>query len=371
MHIAIDVRALMEGRHSGVETYTTHIITSMARVAPSHTYHLFYNSARPVHLPIFPRNVVTHAFRYPNKVFNGVQWAADLPRWDVLVPADAYFVPSPRLVPLSLSAPLVAVAHDLSFERFPEFLNLRRRAWHRLMRVRQLMEKSDHIIAVSEHTKQDLISLYAVPEENITVIYPGITAGIGHIRPTQIRHVRRLYNLPERFVLSFGALEPRKNVTGIVRAFSAIADTIDHHLVIAGESGWKQRELYRVIDASPVRDRIVLAGFIREEHKAALYAAADVFVYPSFYEGFGFPPLESLVAGTPVVTSFNSALPEVVGRWATLVDPYNTAELAAVLREMLASPLRVPAADRRAVQETYSWDGAARQVLDTIVRCAQ
>lgn len=374
MHIAIDVRSLMEGRHSGVEEYTTQIIRAMARVAPRHTYHLFYNSAREVTLPKFASNVVEHAFRYPNKFFNTAQWLTGYPRWDRLVhpergrrKMDVFFVPNPRLMPLSAPTPLVVVAHDLSFERFPEFLNLRRRAWHAMMRPRLLMQNADHVIAVSEHTKHDLMSLYDMKPDTISVIHSGIAQENKTARSVlAIQRMRQQYHLPERFVLYVGRLEPRKNIPGIIRAYSAVANRVPHHLVIAGEAGWREQGITDAIEESRFRERIHLIGFVAQSDKPALYAAADLFVYPSFYEGFGFPPLESLVAGTPVVTSFNSALPEVVGKWATLIDPYNTAQIAAVIQELLTQPERVPPLVQQEIRQTYSWDTAARQTIKVL-----
>lgn len=366
MHIAIDVRSLMEGRHSGVEEYTVQITRAMAKVAPRHTYHLFYNSARPVELPSFPANTVTHAFHFPNKVLNAVQWATSYPRWDSLVHADVFFVPNVRLIPLHQTTPLVSVAHDATSEKFPEFFDARRRMWHEMMRSKSLMKRSNHIIAVSEHTKNDLVSLYDIDSSNISVVHSGISKSFGHIRSLDVQRVRQRYALPSQYILFLGAFEPRKNIVSIVEAFSAIADRIPHDLVIAGERGWQQDRINKVIETSSHRHRIHLPGFIVEEDKAPLYAAANLFVYPSFYEGFGFPPLEALASGTPVITSFNSALPEVVGKWATLVDPYNVTQLTRVMLEVLQDNSRISDDVKRAIREEYSWEAAANKTIACI-----
>jgi len=356
----------MEGRHSGVEEYTLKIIDAMTKVAPRHSYHLFANSYKQAPLPQFAANVVVHRLRYPNKIFNLVQLLSSRPRWDRLVGADVFFVPNSRLTPLSPVMPLVTTVHDLSFERFPEFLDTRRRVWHRLMRPRLLLKNSDAIIAVSEHTKQDIIDLYGIDPAKITTVYSGISAPAENTRPARIYEVRKKLGLPDKYVLYFGALEPRKNIPCIIQAFEAIADRIPQDLVIAGESGWKTKLLNRAINDSSRKDRIKLIGFVNESDKAALYAAADFFVYPSFYEGFGFPPLEALAGGTPVITSFNSALPEVVGEWANLIDPYNPSQLAAVMLELAHENKRVPAQVQKTVRDKYSWDETARQTIKVI-----
>ncbi len=365
MHIAIDVRSLMEGRHSGVEEYTTRIIDAMSHASPQHNYHVFYNAAKEVALPAFRENVSVSAFRYPNKLFNASQLLMRRPRWDTLlpIPMDVFFIPNPRLVPLSPSVPMVSVAHDISFERFPEFLTLKRRLWHMAMQPKALMQKSHHVIAVSEHTKNDLIETYAIPREKISVVYPGVPADNAVSSPLDVQRIKYAYKLPERFILFFGALEPRKNIPSIIAAFSAIADRVPQHLVLAGEEGWKAHEIQAAITSSLYKHKIHCIGFVKEEDKHALYAAADLFVYPSFYEGFGFPPLEALLAGTPAVVSFNASLPEVVGDFATLVDPYNTSQLALVLAELLQSPQRVPASVRIQIRERFSWTRVAQQTV--------
>lgn len=370
MKIAIDIRSLMEGRASGVEAYTTHIINALLAAAPQHSFQLFYNAARRVSLPPFSNRAHITAWHAPNKVLNALQWAVQLPRWDQLVSADCYFVPSFRLLPVAPHIPVVTTVHDLSFERFPEFFSWRRRVWHRLMRPRRLMETSRHLIAVSHATAQDLQDLYGVPAQKITVIHSGV-----HTLPVTARnsktHVRERYRLPPRFILYCGTLEPRKNITSIIHAFSAIAASIPHDLVLAGARGWLTGAIDQAIHNSPHQHRIHRPGFIAEADKMSLYASADLFVYPSFYEGFGFPPLEALLAGTPVVTSYNSSLPEVVGEWVTLVDPYNPNELALVLKELLHDPPAVSPQVQASITQKYSWQHAAQQTLQVIEAAAR
>lgn len=368
MRIAIDVRSLMEGRVSGVEEYLTQLLHALARVAPQHNYHLFYNSARPVNLPRLSSHFQIHAFHYPNKFFNAFQWGLSLPRWDSLVEADCFFLPSLRLLPLKMGTPLVTTVHDLSFERFPEFFSRQRQRWHRLMKPRQLMERSNHLIAVSQATASDLQELYHIPGNKISVLHSGIAQYSDPISADALRRVRQKYNLPEKFILYLGTLEPRKNVPTIIEAFTAIASQVPHSLVLAGAEGWLTSAIENALKKSSARDRIFLPGFIAQADKATALTAAALFVYPSFYEGFGFPPLEALAAGTPVITSFNSALPEVVGKWAYLINPYEPAELALCMKEALNDPLLITEAVQQEIRETYSWDTTARKTIEVLER---
>lgn len=274
-------------------------------------------------------------------------------------------MPNVRLMPLNPMSPLVAVAHDLSYERFPELYSWQRRVWHRLVRARYLLQSADHVVAVSEATAGDVRSLYGVSENRVSVVYSGVP-GAGEVSSKARAVAKARYNLPEQFVLYLGTLEPRKNVVSIIRAFDVIAHSVSHDLVIAGSPGWLMKEFNKALAGVKHRSRIHVTGFIREQDKMALYELADLFVYPSLYEGFGFPPLEALLNGTPVVTSLNSALPEVVGEWATLIDPYDRSELALVMKELLNDLPEVSEEDKRAIREKYSWDEAARQTLKII-----
>ena len=259
MRVAIDVRSLMEGRHSGVEEYTTQIIRALSLYAPGHTYHLFYSSYKPVQIPPFRENVVVHSFRYPNKVLHTSQLLFSRPRWDRMLPIipDVVFIPNPHRTPVSHDLPLVSVVHDLGFERFPEFLTFRRRMSHQLLRNPQLLlQNSDHVIAVSQHTKEDVLRLYGVDPNRISVVYSGLHTNSGMPTVVDIQALIRRHHLPEKFLLFIGTMEPRKNIMSVVQAFDAIAHGVPQHLVIAGEQGWKSHELHRALAASAYRDRI-------------------------------------------------------------------------------------------------------------------
>ncbi|OGY42262.1 MAG: hypothetical protein A3G57_01090 [Candidatus Andersenbacteria bacterium RIFCSPLOWO2_12_FULL_45_8] len=264
MIIGVDVRSLMEGRHSGVEEYAIKIIRAMMKQAPNNEWVLFYNSWRNIMLPDFGSAVKVVAFCYPNKIFNLWQYVINQPRWDKMIqrkiglkPA-VIFVPNARLIPL-VDTPYVVTAHDLSYEMFPEFYSWRRRLWHKLMRPRQLLKSAVQVIAVSQATKDDLVRLYDIKPEKVTVVYSGIGNGaeksFSEKMASQIEKLidrrsginNNLDGLPDRFILYLGTLEPRKNIVSIIEAFTAIAPDVPHHLVIAGESGWLGGNIKRAV----------------------------------------------------------------------------------------------------------------------------
>ena len=379
MIVGVDVRSLMEGRHSGVEEYAVKIIRTMVEQAPQYTWVLFYNSWKKITLPDFGTKVRVVSFRYPNKLFNLCQFAFNRPRWDKMierqarVKMDVIFVPNARLMPV-VNTPLVVTVHDLSYELFPEFYSWRRRLWHKFMKPKRLVTKAARVIAVSQATKDDLVRLYQLSPNRVSVVYSGAEATKDNRQSDEYAAGNPLTphnHWPEKFILYLGTLEPRKNIVSIIEAFTAIAAEIPHHLVIAGEKGWLGGEIRRAVKKSTAKDKIHQIGYVTQAEKQALYSAADIFIYPSFYEGFGFPPLEALLAGTPVIISNNSSLPEVAGEFAIMVNPYDVAELALVVKELLRDLPKITPDVRRRIEQKFSWRVAAGQTAAVLEQVGQ
>ncbi len=374
MIIGIDVRALANSHRSGVEEYAEQIISRMIRLAPDDTFKLFFSSYGHT-LPSFDwmqlPNVEVHQFKIPNRLLFLMARLCDRPKIDLMVGgADVFFSPHFFLVPLSKKCRRVTTFHDLSFERFPEFFTLGRRWWHRFMGPARQSRLSDRIIAVSHSTKTDLVEYYQVDPAHIEVVYNGSSIQ----RPTsdQLSYFKEKYHLPDRYIFSLGTLEPRKNTVGLIRAFNLLKERPgfeDVKLLIGGSRGWKHQEVFLELEKSPHRKDIEYLGYISGD-RGGYYALASVFVYPSFFEGFGIPVLEAIACGTPVITSANSALPEVVGTAAIFVDPYSISSIVAALETVLsqsevAESLRAKSLERAGY---FNWDKAARETLAVIHR---
>jgi glycosyltransferase involved in cell wall biosynthesis len=226
------------------------------------------------------------------------------------------------------------------------------------------VDSADRVLVVSEATKQDLMRHCRVDGQKVRVIYNGVSERF-HPLTESLDSVRLRYNLPERFVLFVGTVEPRKNLARLVEAFNRVGRKIAHSLVVVGAKGWKTSPIYREIGRSPLRDRIHVTGFVADGDLPAVYNLADAFVYPSLYEGFGIPVVEAMACGTPVVTSDVSALPEVAGDAAVLVDPLDVAQLAEAIErvlhdETLREMLRAKGIERA---KRFSWDASAAKVV--------
>jgi glycosyltransferase involved in cell wall biosynthesis len=265
----------------------------------------------------------------------------------------------------------ILTIHDLSFLRYPEFFSRRKNFWHKMVNAKNLARKFDKIAVVSENTKNDTIELLGVNPEKIAVIYLGIENlyKILDNNDSSLKRVKEKYNLPEKFILFLGTVEPRKNIEGLIEAYNILREEninlSEFKLVIAGGKGWKSDNIYREWHKSKYREDIKFLGYIPKEEKVYLYNLASLFVYPSFYEGFGFPPLEAMASGLPVITGNTSSLPEITGNAGLMIDPYNTASLAQAMKlvltdESLRQDLIKKGQER--VRE-FNWEKTAEEYL--------
>lgn len=260
----------------------------------------------------------------------------------------------------------VVTVHDLSFYHEPRWYRPERALYYR-RGVAASVQHAERVITVSEFTAAELTKHLGYPRDRIDVIPNGVDERFGPATDEDQARVRTKYGLPERFILYTGTHEPRKNLVRLIRAWSTIAAQTTQDLVLAGRTGWKTAPIRAEAERSPHHDRIHFPGFIDDSDLPALMTAADVFAYPSLYEGFGIPVAEAMACGTPVLTSNTTSLPEVAGDAAVLVDPLDIDALADGLRrlvfdEVLRSDLRRKGLERA---QGYSWECTARETLDT------
>lgn len=382
MKIGIDVRSLQEGSHSGVEEYVRTLLEELFRQDQDNEYVLFANAWDTSRVDfswteVYPQ-VSVRIFRWPNKLLNFCFWYFRWPKVDrMLGGVDVFFLPNLNFIALSPTVRLVLTAHDLSFELFPHTFSWKRRLWHTFVNFRRLVKRADQIIAVSRSTADDLRAAYQTGTEKIEVIPSGVREIFRPVsrNDTMLLTIKEKYQLPFKFILSLGTVEPRKNLLALLQAFETLQasghpELSKYALVMAGGAGWDSEDLLQAIERSPVRKKILLIGFVDDQDKPGLYSLASAFVYPSLYEGFGFPPLEALACGTPVIVSHAASLPEVVGTEAVLIDPYRPEEILQALRQVLLSKelselLRVTGPERAA---RFPWSRTAQLTLTCLTR---
>ena len=384
MTIGIDIRVLTRGARTGVEEYAINLLNFLLPLDKKIKYKLFYNAYRKAELN-YPwanlDNVEIKKFRFPNRaLFFSNRWTCR-PKIDRLLNrVDIFFNPHFFVAPVSSSCKKVVTFHDLSFELYPEFFSRSKRIWQKiLMNAKKEAQKADQIIAVSNSTKQDLIDFYKIPEEKIKVIYSGIEQNLKKdISDEKILKVKKKYRLPDKFILYFGTIEPRKNLIGLIRAFEKIHEykTNAHEsftnnnikLVIAGEKGWLYEDVFKAAKQSPFASEIIFTGFVNNNDKPYLYSLASLFVYPSFYEGFGFPPLEAMARKTPTITSKFSSLPETVGKAAIMIDPYDIDEFACAINLALKDENLREKLKKQGLEQVkkFSWQKCAQETLEVL-----
>jgi glycosyltransferase involved in cell wall biosynthesis len=259
----------------------------------------------------------------------------------------------------------VVTVHDVSCFVNPSWFRLPHALYYRVM-VSRSARKAAAVIADSEATGRDLRKRLGVESGRIHVIPLGVDAMFREAASEDVAKVRAHYGLPERFLLFVGTHEPRKNLPRLVAAFGRVAREIPHALVLAGRSGWKVEALQQALSNSRVRERILTPGFVAREDLPAVLTAAEGFVWPSLYEGFGLPPLEAMACGTPVLTSDVSSLPEVVGSAALLVDPDDTEAIANAMAELVKDQSLRDGLRRKGLEriKEFTWERTARMTAE-------
>ncbi|MBU1180271.1 glycosyltransferase family 4 protein [Patescibacteria group bacterium] len=358
INICIDTRALLGS--GGVPQYTKHLIKNLD--SEGKTFYLFCNSLK--RLKDFESRFLKIFFRIPNKALNASLLFGKKPHLNTMIEKklgkeiDLFILPNINFW-RSKGDKKIIIAHDLSYAINSKFFCFHDRLWHWILKPERLYREADLIIAVSQNTKKDLMNIYNIPEEKIKVIYPGVNLDAAE-----------LLNKKENYILYLANLEPRKNILGLIDAYERV--NTDFDLVIAGSGKYKPI-IKRRIAKSPKRDKMKLTGFVKESEKAKLIYEAQAFVYPSFYEGFGFPPLEAQLLGVPVVASSTSSMSEVLGDSALLVNPYDPNEIAKAIDEVLNNrDLRNKLIERGWENvKKYSWTKCAREVgevIDDLIR---
>jgi len=368
LFIAIDYTSALK-QSGGIGRYTRGLITTLANMDSQNRYRLMITPDAPVDdLAIYNQTVNFDYKTYPlTERWLTIGWHrlyAPVPVEWFTGTIDLFHSPNFILPPVRRAKTLLTV-HDLSYIKHPQGAVPALRKW--LMKVvPRSLSRANHILADSESTKQDLFEVYQVEPACVTVVGAGVESRFQPIthHPT-LQTVQKRYHLPDKFVLGLGTLEPRKNFTGLIKAFAQSPIRETHHLVIGGGKGWLYDEIFSAADQSPVADRIKLIGFVADEDLPALYTLADIFAYPSHYEGFGIPVIEAMACGTPVVCADNSCLPEVAGDSALMVTATDTEALAEALQRMVTDRTRRTQAINNGFLQAqhFTWPAATKRLL--------
>lgn len=380
MKLGVDLRCLQDNYRAGVGEYAWQILQTFPQLDSSIELWGYANAAGKINLPPNLESILNLRRRHlPNRINNVLLSLKLGPTIDQQIfkttgQLDALWFPNPSFINLSAGLKTILTVHDLAFMYWPEFFKFKSRLWY-FAAVKKLLKQAPktnlNLACVSQHTADDLMSLVPQIKPNkIKVIYPGVNETyFTKPAPADFNDFRQKYNLPANYLLSLGTIEPRKNYELLLRAYSQILKIqpgFPYDLVIAGAWGWNNKKLQRLIKAYPYRQHLHLLGYVKAADKPLLYSGAVLFLYPSFYEGFGLPPLEAMAGGTAVITSQTSSLPEVVGDAGLLLSPYSTQAWSEGILWLSqdAKARKNYQSAARARAQNFTWAKAGGQYLD-------
>jgi glycosyltransferase involved in cell wall biosynthesis len=360
-------------RQAGLSRHIYELIASVPRVVSSDSFTAFVGNGDIPHgfRRQMPSNLTLSRSRFPTgRAPVRIAWEQlALPLAALRARLDLLHCPV-SVRPFVSPCPVVITIHDLIFLRYPKSFHPAKQRYLSAM-TRWSARHATHIIAVSEATRQDTIELLGIPPRRVTTVHNGVREQFKPLSQAEVEEFRRSKELSARTILYLGTLEPRKNLTLLINAFKAIADDpafADVKLVVGGSKGWYYQEIFATAERLGLvsADRVRFLGRVPDDELPLWYNVADVFAYPSRYEGFGLPALEAMSCATPVVVSNTSALPEVVGDAGILLDPDDAPAWTRALKELLANRTKAEELAKKGLVQagTFTWQRAAAETAN-------
>jgi glycosyltransferase involved in cell wall biosynthesis len=352
--------------HTGVGRYTSNLSRSILKTSSKNDYYLYTPGrvGKTARSNIEGTDFEKPAVSIQNNTLRILWEQMVLPMYSRKDRLDLFHYTDHALSLLFRKCPIIITVHDIAYLRLPNLLNTSRKVYKKNI-LQISIRKAKIIIADSYATKEDIIEYFGIREEKIRVIHLGVES---RFRPiNNVEDFRLKNNLPSKMILNVGTLEPRKNVVSLIKAFRKLREMgfEDVKLVIAGNKGWLYQEIFKEVGQSGLKQEILFLGVVRDKDLPLLYNCADIFVYPSLYEGFGLPPLEAMACGVPVITSNTSSLPEVIGDAGIMVDPTDINSLCESMYILLKDKelwnrMRNMGLER---SKLFSWDNTAEKIL--------
>ncbi len=359
MRIGIDVSVLRE-KARGVGHYLVNIISRFHKFAENDKFYLY--SPKPIAYDF--SDLPDKHLRWGKTILPGAFWLqTQAKRFIKKDRLDVFFGPA-HILPLRLPAGMrkILAVHDLVSILYPQTMANYNRFVHHLF-FKESVKQSDQLITMSEYTKQSLIDNFHICHEKITVIYEGVSSIFQPLPKEKVQEVLQRYQITKPFFLAVGTLEPRKNYPVLLHAFRNFAN--DYILVIIGKKGWKAADIYQTIRTLQLEDKVKILGYVNINELPSFYNGAEIFIFPSIYEGFGLPLVEAMACGAPVICSNASCLSEIGGDAVKYFHPCDSEELKAKIQELLQSPQL-----RQELQEKgknrarkFDWDLTAQKTL--------
>ncbi len=377
MVIAVNTRFLLPRHLEGIGLYTAEVLKRLVRLMPEDKFlflfdrpydkrYLFAPNVRPI--------VVRPPARHPLLWYAWFEWS--IPRVLQRYEADVFFSPDGYLS-LRTPVPTLMTLHDLAYLHYPKQLPFAVRHYYRHF-IPRYLQRAEHILTVSEYTRQDVLSHFHLPKGKIHTTCNGVRQAFAKWPSdwaAEQSETRRRYSEGKPYFLYVGALHPRKNIAGLIRAFDRFKESTQapHLLLLTGRKAWMTTEMEKTLASAKYASDVRFTGYLETEALPALYRAAFALTYVSFFEGFGVPLLEAMYSQLPIITSDCSSLPEVAGQAALYVNPHHTESITAAMLRLYHEPQLREKLLRAAQQqrEKFSWKRAAKEVFETLKQLTQ
>jgi glycosyltransferase involved in cell wall biosynthesis len=368
-HIALNAH-LLSGeasyRSAGIHGYLYHTLACLPDVDPAFRYTAFVGAGQP---SVSERMQVLRSHLPTQNPLARIVWEQFVAPLALMRLRPDLLHGMAFAVPLLWGGPSVVTIFDLSFLRYPERLGRARRLYLGWA-TRISTARARRVIAISESAKREISAMMGVPESRIDVAVPGVSDRFKPFDRSEIEAFRRAHGLPDRFILYLGTIEPRKNLDTLLRAYASLPQRREVKLMLAGGQGWQTEQIFALMEQLGLKEDVLLPGYIPGDELPLWYNAAEMFAYPSIYEGFGIPVLEAMACGVPVVASDTTSLPEVVGTAGVLVPATSVEAWSDALASLLAH--EVERADLaqlgQAHARSFTWHNTARQTAESYRR---
>jgi glycosyltransferase involved in cell wall biosynthesis len=374
MRIAVNTRLLLRGKLEGIGWFTHEVLKRIVDAHPEHEFIFLFD--RPFDPDfVYGANVtpvvVSPPARHPILFYVWFEWR--IPTLLKRYKADIFLSPDGYLS-LRSNIPQLPVIHDINFEHFPQYVPLTARLHYRYY-FRKYARKASRIATVSEYSKSDIVETYGVSPSKVDVVYNGVNEAFRPLSVDEVDAARSEYAKGKPFLLFVGAIHPRKNLPNQLKAYTLFrqATRADVAFIVVGATYWTDKELDEILNTSEFRDDIIFLGRQDVASLVKLYGAAVALMYVSNFEGFGIPLIEAMQAEIPVITSSNTAMPEICGDAGIICEPDNIDGIADAIKRIYSDEvLRSSLIDKGKIQRAkFSWDKTAKALWESITKAVE
>lgn len=368
MLIGIDASRANKQQKTGTEWYSYFLIQEFKKLDSENNYLLYTNAKLSVGLEKCPKNFREKLLKWLPVRF----WTQIRLSWEMLFhPCDVLFVPAHAL-PLIHPKKSIVTIHDIGFDRYPKLYRFADIFYHRLV-VKFAARQADKIITISEFSKKELVDVYKVNPEKIKVVHLGFDKeNYRKIdNKEEINKILQKYNLEKPYLLYTGRLEEKKNIYNLILAFEKISyHQPEYKLVLAGRPGFGYEKFLSLLQEKKLENKVKILGWVEQKDLPYIMNAAEIFVFPSFYEGFGIPILEAMACGIPVCCSNAASLPEVAEDSALFFDPYNPDDIYGKLLYLINNKVMQFNLKQKGLSRAkmFSWEKCAEETLEILIK---